>query len=195
MASVNAPVQIEPLTAQEQKQRGAPEHVEDSPEYPEDWKKRAKKITDNINAGYKYYRRIQDGKTYMVLRKGDKDTGLGLWSEEREGKLFTFYPQLQTGGGITRPPPWTPQGDTNKSRGFLAVPISRVAIIPRDYVPSIGVIRYFQIVKEHGFPGDFSKFINDVVTRHFKVCNGIQLPVLIEEEVDVREENERETTA
>lgn len=200
--TADKPMEIEPLTKDEEKQRGITgmdvgnEHIADNPEYPPDWKTRVKELQSmEKDGGWKYHRRNQGGKTYMVLRKGKKDRGIGLWSEEREAKLFTFHPALGITQGITRPPPWTPQG-TIQQRSFLSVPINRVAIIPRDYVPSISVIRYFQILKENGFPGDFSKFINDVVVRHFRVCNRVKLPVLIEEEnVEVRSEGNVETTS
>ena len=184
-----APIQIEPLTKDEQKERGTPTHVDLStnPEFPKEWD--AKDVSDAVGKGFKYYRRTKDGKLYMLLRKGKHDKGLGQWSEEKEGKLFTFYPNLGTMGGIEKPPPWTPQGATQQ-RSYLAVPINRVAIIPRDYVPSISVIRYFQVVKENGFPGDFSKFVNDIVVTHFRNCHGITLPVLIEEEMEVMREEE-----
>ena len=186
--SASTPVEIEPFTKEEQKERGKSIPPVDDPEFPDDWKPRAKEIATMIDQSYKYRRRNQNGKTYMTLRKGNSDKGIGLWSEEREAKLFTFFPNVIS-PNIQRPPPWTSQG-TVQSRSFLSVPINRVAIIPRDYVPSISVIRYFQILKENGFPGDFSQFVNDIVTQHFKVCNGIQLPVLVEEDVELRREED-----
>lgn len=191
------PVQIEPLTKAEEKERGVSPAVDASknPEYPEEWKKKAKAIQDCVDKGYKYYRRkMPSGKVYMVLRKGKHEKSLGAWSEEKEGKLFLFYPNVDTMGGIARPPPWTSQGSP-RGRGFLSIPINRVAIIPRDYVPSINVIRYYQIIRENGFPGDFSQFINDVVTQHMRHCHGIVLPVLLEEQIDYRsDENVQQTT-
>ena len=192
MASSEAPVQIEPLTKEERKQRGVEEHPEDSPFYPEEWKDRAGVIRECAEKGFKYYRRKKEGdKVYMQLRKGKKEKGLGLWSEEKEQKLFTFYPNLETMGGIPRPAPYPLTAQTGEShpqgRTFLSIPINRIAIIPRDYVPTINVIRYFQLVKENGFPGDFSKFINDMVTHHMHDCHGVELPyVFRQDEEDLR---------
>jgi hypothetical protein len=188
-----APIQIEPLTKEEHEKRGTSKGFEDSPDFPKDWKNKADKIAECIDKGFKYYRRKIGDKIYMVLRKGKQDRGLGQWSEEKEGKLFTFYPTLGTYAGIPRPPPWVSPGATPQGRSFLSIPISRVAIIPRDYVPSINVIRYFQIIKQNGFPGDFSQFINDIVTEHFGRCHGIVLPVLVEETSEEMKENVAET--
>lgn len=201
--SSEAPIQIEPLTKEEEEKR-APyptlKDIKDNPDYPEDFKK--KPIAEMIEKGFRYYKRTipkTDGDSiYMLLRKGDKDRSLGLWTEEKEGKLFAFHPTLGVYGGVTKPVPWSPEreraggGVTPYGRGYLTIPIARTAVIPRDFVPSINVIRYFQIIKENGFPGDFSKFINDIVTAHFRKCHGIKLPVLVEgeEEEDQTEEAE-----
>lgn len=188
--SASQSVQIEPLTKKEMKERGTPVPLEKDPEYPAEWKDKAKEIADSVGKGFKYYRKTQHGKTYMLLRKGNNEVWLGTHSEEKEGKLFTFYPNTALPAGYIRPPPWTPQG-TAQPRSFLAVAINRVAIIPRDYIPSISVIRYFQLLKDNGFPGDFSQFINDIVTRHFSVCNGVTLPVMFDGVEYKREDDEQ----
>lgn len=178
-------IQIEPLTKEERKEKesgilsGSPE--QDS-EYPKEWI--GKPIAEVIGKGFRYYKKRQsNGKTYMVLRRGRHDKGLGAWTQEKEQKLFNYYPQLGTMAGI---PKLAPQhiGGTVGGRPLLSVPIRRVAIIPRDYIPNIDVIRYFQIMKNNGFGGDFSQFINDIVTEHFVRCHGIVLPVLLREEVE-----------
>lgn len=192
-SAANNPIEIEQLTKEEEKERGtASREVEKSPEYPKDWLN--KDIPTLALKGFRYYKRaLRDGRVYMTLRKGKKDKGIGLWNEEKEAKLFHFFPNLGTAAGVVKPPPWAPMNTSignPQSRSFASVPISRVAIIPRDYVPSINVIRYFQIVKENGFPGDFSMFINDVVARHFQHCKGITLPVVLESEIEIRREDE-----
>jgi hypothetical protein len=178
-------ISIEPLTKEENKDRGSPT-VEDNPDYPETWK--AKQVAELVNQGYRYYRRrMKTGKIYMVLRKGKKDKGIGLWSDAQEGKLFTFFPRLGVsgvGGATGMLPP-----AIGARAQFLSVPISRVAIVPRDYVPTINVIRYFEVMVEQGFPGDFSNFINDVITEHFVNCHGIKLPVVVEEHIGMGYEN------
>lgn len=189
-------IEIEPLTKEEQKERGtASREQEKNPEYPKEWLDKGVPVL--VDKGFKYYKRTtRDGRIYMILRKKRNDRGLGLWSEEKEGKLFHFFPNLEAGSGIVKPPPWVSQGVITqpKGRAFAAVPISRVAIIPRDYIPSINVIRYFQIVKEQGFPSDFSSFINGVVARHFEHCNGIKLPVVLEGDIELRREEDGEQT-
>jgi len=64
------------------------------------------------------------------------------------------------------------------------VPIRRIAVIPRDFIPTIDVIRYFQIIKNNGYTGDFSQFVNDIIIEHFVRCNGIVLPVLLRETME-----------
>lgn len=186
----NNPIEITPLTKAEEKERGTvSREVEKNPEYPKEWL--TKDIPTLAQKGFRYYKRaLRDGRVYMTLRKGNKDKGIGLFTEEKEGKLFHFFPQLGTSAGVVRPPPWAGTPSNPQSRSFGAVPISRVAIIPRDYVPSLNVIRYFQIVKEQDYPHDFSTFINDVVTRHFQHCKGITLPVVLETEFEFRREDE-----
>lgn len=186
------PIVIDPLTKKEQKQQGTPaSNVTENPEYPKDWLD--KNVPELVEKGFKYYKRVtRDGRIYMNMRKKRADRGLGLWTEEKEAKLFHFFPNVGTAAGVVKPPPWTPisaQTPSNpQGRSFLSVPISRVAIIPRDYVPSINVIRYFQILKENGYPGDFSGFINETVTNHMAKCHHLTLPVMLEEEIELRRE-------
>lgn len=189
-ATANKPMEIEPLTPNEEKEKRKSKpatRVEDSPDFPEDWKDKAAEIRECITKGFRYYKRRQGDKTYMLLRKGKHDKGLGVWDDEKEAKLFHFYPDLQTMGGIPHPAPWMKDGQSPQGRTFASIPISRPAIIPRDYVPTINVIRYFQMVKENGFPHDFSHFINDIVHHHMHDCHGIELPFVFrktEEELE-----------
>lgn len=193
------PIQIEPLTKKEQKQQGVPaSDVTENPEYPKEWLD--KDVPELVQKGFRYYKRVtQDGRVYMNLRKKRVDRGLGVWTEEKEAKLFHFFPTVGTSSGIVKPPPWTPVPAKTQSfpqgRQFLSVPISRVAIIPRDYVPSINIVRYFQIFKENGYPGDFSGFINETVTNYMVNVHHITLPVMLEEEIEFRREDENVNTA
>lgn len=187
----DAPIQIEPLTKEEKGKQTRPEVDESKyPELPQKWKGRTKLFGDAIDKGFRYYRRRIGDKVYMLLRKGRHDVSLGSWNEEKESLLFHLYPYLGTYAGIPKPPPWVSPNATPQGRSYLGIPISRTAIIPRDYVPSINVIRYFQVIKNNGFPGDFSQFINDVVTHHMEDCHGIRLPVMIEEDMDFKREEE-----
>lgn len=184
-AKADANIEIEPLTKEELKKRGTgSSRVLNDPEYPKDWLDRD--IPVLVEKGFKYYKKTtREGKVYMVLRLKNKDKGLGTWTDEREAKLFHFFPNLGTVAGTLRPAPWVPQTQSvgnPQGRSFLSTPISRVAIIPRDYVPTINVIRYFQMVKEMGYPGDFSGFINDMVTHHMHDCHGVELPYVFREE-------------
>lgn len=199
----SVPVEIEPLTAQERKEKygssKAPPpvaqeeepiyaRVSDHPDYPKDW--RNKPVEQLVASDYKYYKKaLKDGKVYMILRKGRHDKGLGRWSEEKERKLFRFFPSLSPFGDVGRTKDMPSRAGVKHSRGFLSIPIRRVAVVPRDYIPTIDVIRYFQIMKNNGFPGDFSKFINDIIIEHFVSCHGIVLPVMLRDEYNEEEED------
>lgn len=192
MTKSENPIAIEPLTkAEEQKQHGntAKPDVKDMP-LPKEWKEKMGIMTEAVTKGFRYYRRRVGDKYYMLLRKGKKDISLGAWTPEKDGKLFRLFPNLGTYAGIPKPAPWSDAAGYQQGRSFLAVPIARTAIIPRDYIPSINVIRYFQIIKNNGFPGDFSQFINDMVTHHLEDCHGIRLPVMLEEEMAEYRERE-----
>lgn len=192
------PVQIEPLSKKERKQQGTvPSNVTESPDYPKEWMD--KDVPELVAKGFRYYRReLHDGRVYMNMRKKKIDRGLGPWTEEKEAKLFHFFPNVGTSAGVVKPPPWTPistQTPSNpQGHSFLGVPISRVAIIPREYVPSINVIRYFQIFKEQGYPKDFSGFINESVTNYMIHVYGLTLPVMLEEEMQFKREGEENGT-
>lgn len=177
-------IQIEPLTEKELKERVRGSRAINDPAYPKDWLD--KDIPTLALKGFKYYKKVssRDSKVYMVLRNKKKDKSIGPWTEEREAKLFHFFPSLGTVAGTVRPNPWVPQTQSGNPQGrqYLSTPILRTAIIPRDYVPTINVIRYFQMVKEMGFPGDFSKFINDMVSHHMHDCHGVELPYVFREE-------------
>lgn len=191
------PIQIEPLTKKEQKQQSAPApNVTESPDYPKEWLDR--NVPELVEKGFKYYKRVtSDGRIYMNMRKKRLDRGLGQWTEEKEAKLFHFFPNVETASGVVRPPPWQPTSKSQsvpQGRQYLSVPISRVAIIPRDYVPSLNVVRYFQIWKENGYPGDFSSFINEIVSNHMIKVYRITLPVVLEGELEFRREEENDAT-
>lgn len=192
------PIVIDPLTKKEQKKQSASApNVVDSPDYPKEWLDR--NLPDLVDKGFRYYVRVTaDGRKYMNMRKKRLDRGLGAWTEEKEAKLFHFFPNVGTAAGVVKPPPWAPisnQTPANpQGRSFLGIPISRVAIIPRDFVPSINVIRYFQIFKEQGYPGDFSGFINESVTNYMVYRYHLTLPVMLEEEMEIRREDENGNT-
>lgn len=181
----NKPIPIDPLTSKEtlQGKLEAVTRIEDDPEYPIEW--RAKAVGDCVVKGWKYYRRRIKDKVYMILRKGQHDRSLGLYTEELEKKLFEFHPDVTVASNIDKP--LIQSYKAPAGRTYLSVPIARVGVIPRDYVPSLNVLRYFQFIKEEGFPGDFSKFINDIIFQHFRYCHGVILPVLIEENIEVIE--------
>lgn len=175
--SPNSPIAVE----QQLKTNTTPDSTEIAddltkrPDYPKDW--RDKPIAEMVEKGFRYYRRPnKDGtKTTMSLRKADHERSLGDWTEEREIKLFGFYPKLETMGGIPKPPAHTP---VPPGQTLMGIPIARPAVIPKDYQPSLNVLRYYAILRSNGYPHDFSRFINDIVRTHMEKCHGFSLPVV-----------------
>lgn len=135
-----------------------------------------KGIGDLAEKGWTYRKKTKSsGAEYMCVRFKNQERSIGRYNPETEKILFKTFPKL---------------AETTKTRGrpqkaFLSVPIKRVAVVPRDYKPIIEVLRYWQIFKNNGFPGDFSDFINGNLMDHFVKCNGIILPILLNPEEKV----------
>jgi len=123
----------------------------------------------------------KSGGKYMCIRNRNNEKSLGRWSPELEKKLFELYPILYKPKGVEAEQPST--GRSLGSKPFFNVPIKRIAVIPGDYRPTMDVIRYYHIYKNNGFLGDFSDFMNGIVTAHFVKCHGIVLPVYVNEEL------------
>ena len=62
---------------------------------------------------------------------------------------------------------------------FLRTPMARHATIPKNFVPTIKVLRYFEILKETGYTGDFNEFVNEIVETHWEKCHGLLTPLII----------------
>lgn len=138
-------------------------------------------VASLVERGWQYrVKTAGDGKQYMALRKGGTDRGLGGYTPSKEKLLFHYYPEVKE-DFMRRHPSGDRRTSSKRAKPFLSVPIRRVAVVPTNYRPSLDVIRYFHTFKKNGFPGDFSDFINGNVEDHFVKCNGIILPVLLEE--------------
>lgn len=141
------------------------------PDIPKKWLKLD--IPSLIAEGWTYRQKTKpNGRSYMTIRTKDKERSLGPYTEENEALLFQLFPQLQF-----------PPSRKRSNKPFLSIPIRRVAVVPKDYKPSIDIIQYFHIFKANGFPGDFSDFINGNLMDHFVGCNRIFLPVMTEEQI------------
>lgn len=161
----------------------APEKLDEGP-ILEKW--RNLDVSSLVERGWQYrVKTKRNGKQFMALRKGGTDRGLGGYTPSKEKLLFHYYPELKE-GFMRRHPSGDRRSTYKRQRPFLSVPIKRLAVIPANYRPSLNVIRYFHIFKKNDFPGDFSDFINGTVEDHFVKCNGIILPVLLEDEEEDR---------
>lgn len=137
-----------------------------------------------------YYRARAEGQgksggKYMYIRNRNNERSLGRWSPELEELLFKLYPILYKPKGVEAESPKSSTGKGLGSKPFFNVPIKRIAVIPGDYRPTLDVIRYYHIYKNNGFLGDFSDFMNGIVTTHFVKCHGIVLPVFVNEELNM----------
>lgn len=160
------PKEIEELTP-----TGKPSKMEATEKVVEKWT--ILDIPKKIGKGWHYRIKTKnDGTRYMTIRHANTERSLGRYTPEREKLLFKMFPRLPFAPSVPK---------VRAIKQFMSVPIRKVAVIPRDYQPTIDVIRYFHIFKDNGFPGDFSDFINGNVKDHFVRCHGIVLPVLLEE--------------
>jgi hypothetical protein len=142
------------------------------------------------------YRRKADkkGVEYMHIRNRSNERGLGRYTPEREKLFFELFPIFYrpNKGVETEPPEIVGEGPNIPSekglgrKPFFNIPIKRVAVIPGDYRPTMEVIRYYHLYKNNDFPGDFSDFMNGIIRHHFVKCNGVALPVYINEELIVQ---------
>lgn len=138
-------------------------------------------VSSMVQRGWQYRVKTKlNGKQFMTLRKGKSDRGLGGYTPSKEKLLFKYYPELKE-DFIRRQVSRDRRTGSRRAKPFLSVPISRLAVVPTNYRPTLKVIRYFNTFKANDFPGDFSDFINGNIEDHFVKCNGIILPVLIEE--------------
>ncbi|MCJ7633420.1 hypothetical protein MUP77_13665, partial [Candidatus Bathyarchaeota archaeon] len=155
-------------------------------EVPKQW--RNVPILELGKQGWSYRRKPdKKGIEYMHIRNRTNERGLGRYTPEREKLFFQLYPIFyKPKSAETESSPEIIDSSGDRAFGkkpFFNVPIKRVAVIPGDYRPTMEVIRYFHTFKNNDFPGDFSDFVNGIIFHHFVKCNGIALPVYINEEL------------
>lgn len=190
----NNPAEISPQevptdTSQSKSSEAIPQSTSDALQVPTEWSDIA--VVDLAKQGWTYRKRAdEDGRIYMAIRNRTNEKSLGRWSREREKLLFELYPILyKPKGAETESPELTRAGiDLSSGTGlgkrpFFNVPIKRIAVIPGDYRPTLDVVRYYHIYKNNGFQGDFSDFMNGIITTHFMKCHGVFLPVYVNEEL------------
>lgn len=166
-----------------------PKAVPKSIEVPEEWSDIP--VIDLSKQGWTYrHRTDKDGREYMYIRNRTNERSLGRYTPEREKLFFQLYPIMFKPKGVEiESPALTRTGiDLSSEKGlgkkpFFNVPIKRIAVIPGDYRPTLDVVRYYHIYKNNGFLGDFSDFMNGIITTHFVKCHGIVLPVFVNEEL------------
>jgi hypothetical protein len=156
-----------------------------------------------VQKGYRPRIKTVDGINYLTMRKRDSEYSLGQYSPERANLLLEKFPQLNTDpsqntteGSIPTVAGKFPHldidgtvGDTDgenmgnstlrkQSSKFLSVPpLKRDALFPKEYQPSLKIIRFFEAYKNNGGTADFSAFINDLVLVHLTECHKFDLDI------------------
>lgn len=143
---------------------------EDLISIPEEW--RTMNLQDLFATGYKPRIKTKpSGLSYITLRKGNLEKSLGPYDEDRWKLIMSMFPRKA-------PPPKVPSSPSH----LLSIPVRRAPVFPKDFKPSLNVLRYFEILKDRAYPGDFNDFINEIIETHFCKCHGIVLPIVYEEQ-------------
>ena len=151
-----------------------PGQTEEEEGIPEKWK--SLPLADMVDKGWRPRVRTVRGTEYMSLRMGQHDKSLGVHTEKKWNLLMEMFPRLKkTQEFIAQ------EKKTKKKAGLLGIPIKKDKSIPKSYIPNIITIRYYEILVDKGFDGDFNDFINEVIETHFMKCHGITLPILYKE--------------
>lgn len=117
----------------------------------------------------------KSGRSYIRIRYGNKEKSLGPYTQDKWRIVNQIYDTISA--KITQAPSPAPKKHTVKSPLFRT-PLRRNAVFGKSIVPSLTTLRWFEILKENGYPGDMSDFINDIIAVHFTKCNGLMLPIV-----------------
>lgn len=150
----------------------------------------------------------RDGSEYLTIRKGKQERSLGRYDAKKHAIIKKALPPPRTNivqptpelidvdennsaGLASGEEPnelalKVTEGDETSSprkvrppqSTLLRMPIQKHVVFPKSYVPTIKVMRYFEILKERGYNGDFNQFVNEVVETHFEKCHGIYMPLV-----------------
>ena len=182
------------MTEKTESENNASENLE----MPEHWKMLP--LEQWVNEGYKPRVKKVHGNDYLIIRKGKAERSLGRFSQENWDLLHDLFPKLKvaleenvseenvpqgkdfptveaTIGRRQTPSPNVPRPNKPGS-SFLGVRLNRPTLFPKTYMPSLKIVRFYEVYREEGGTSDFSTFINDIVETHLRKCHGYMIDLL-----------------
>jgi hypothetical protein len=161
----------------------------ETPKVPPEWKEVP--IQDLFSKGWKPYRKTVEGKTYIVLRKGEYMKSLGPYSEDRWELLLSMYPYKLTyrGEGFSQAAASQslPQTQGKEAKGnILSVGIDKPPSLPRQVKLSLKTLMYYEWAKSKGFSGGLEDFLNQVCEAFF-LEHGLEPVIVVRPQGDVVE--------
>lgn len=164
-------------------------------EIPEDWKE--KNVESLVNQGFKSYIKNVQNRQYIILKKANKVESLGRFSLENWTLLHTLFPKLVSTHN-ENVPQGVPQDDfplgntvssrimdanagrnSNRKPHFLGIKLERPIVFPSKYVPTLKIMRFYEIYRSDGGSSEFTDFINDIVETHLRKCHGFLIDKLV----------------
>lgn len=164
---------------------GETENIEDSmPDYaiPEEWKEH--NFQDLFDKGWKPSKKVNNktGLSYIRLRHGrSEEIHLGSYSESKWELLQSMFPHKLPALSRTDNPEELPEPakESNMPVGsYFKVPIAKATVIPKAFMPRLPTLYWFERLKQNGFSGDLSDFLNDIVETHFEQCHSLFIQVM-----------------
>ena len=171
---------------------GKTEKLEEAmPNYPipEDW--REHNFQDLFDNGWKpHLRKNPSGALYIALRRGRSDEiRLGAYKEERWELIQSMFPhklpavpaESRENDSASDNPEESPEPakePTMPVGSYFKVPIAKATVIPKAFMPRLPTLYWFERLKQNGFPGDLSDFLNDIVESHFEQCHSLFIQVM-----------------
>ena len=161
-------------------------------EMPEHWKMLP--LENWVNEGFKPRIKKVHGNDYIIIRKGKTERSLGRFSQENWDLLHELFPKLKGEFGENVPEETVPQGKdvlsvegidrrpiprhNEPGSAYLNVKLEKPTLFPKSYVPSLKIVRFYEVYRGEGGTSEFSTFVNDIVETHLRKCHGYMIDLL-----------------
>lgn len=169
------------------------------PEMPEHWKMLP--IEQWVNEGGRVRIKSVHGNEYIIIRNSKIEKSLGRYSQENWDLLHELFPKLRGEIGENVPQETVPEHEqivptakdvptvqttemrhvprSNKpGSGYLNVALKQPPVFPKNYTPSLKIVRFYEVYRNEGGTSEFSTFINDIVETHLRKCHGYMIDLL-----------------
>lgn len=124
-----------------------------------------------VDDGWKPRRKIVGEHEYITIRFGSQERGLGRFSPAKWTLLHERFPTLKRG----RPSKIIKK---EAQASVLQTRVKKPTVIPKHVYPSLTTLKWFEILKQNGYEGDFNDFMNEIIETHFSKCHGLH-PIII----------------